>query len=1057
MDSEDLPEGLYDLLLDRQTASQVSGLTDDAYRIQSESEDELDPEALPQKFALQVLPHLIDAFESRASDGPESQAELANKIIDLLSEEADGAGVEQRDLFELPPKRLLGVLKRQGRLGDEENIERPGIPLTSSDLLVNGRRELHLGNELRRELQSADRVDLICAFLKYSGLAVILDELEAFLSRNPGGLRVITTTYMGATDRKAVDKLVDLGADVRISYNQKRTRLHAKAWLFQRDTGFSTAFVGSSNLSHSALHDGLEWNVRLSNSDNQAILQRFESTFEQYWEDPEFEAYDAAEHSDKLDEALKNEGTDDKKEVLPKFEIRPYPHQREILDDLQAEREAGHNRNIVVSATGTGKTVVAALDYRRLQKDRDELSLLFVAHRKEILEQSRSTFRHVLRDPSFGECLYGGNIPTDGTHVFASIQSLHADRLEELESDAYDMVIVDEFHHAKAPTYDRFLDMVEPEYLLGLTATPERADGKNVLEYFDNRIASEIRLWDALDRELLCPFRYFGIADDVDLSQVSFSGGRYNREELTNLYTGDDLRVQRIVNGVQRYVAQPQQMRALGFCVTLDHAEYMADAFCEAGLEAVAVAGNPPRRDGQIRPPFADRDEAVRKLRDGEITTIFTVDLFNEGVDIKTVDTELLLRPTESSRIFLQQLGRGLRHAEGKNQLTVLDFIGNAHNDYRYDVKYRALVGGTQSQVKRQVEEGFPQLPPGCDIKLDRQSQNYVLENIRRSLNRGVRGLADELRQLTNYRSVDDVSFQQYIEAVAHELGDIYSRSGRSWTDLKRRANLPWPDKRDGEERFLRGVARMQHIDDEDRLERWTKWLKSENPPEIVPIDRAEGKLQAMFLGAGVDHQLTLDKRERLFAEAWSHKAYRYELLELFEYLDDTRRNLPKKLGVDADVTIKSHARYSLAEIMAGFGVVKSGNLYAPREGVFWDDKSATDLLFITLQKTEDEYSPETLYRDYVMTERKFHWESQHTTSADSRTGQRYINHQEEGSNVVLFVRKQKKVKDLTQPYLCLGKANYVRHESSRPMKIVWELEHKIPSRFYQDVKMAAG
>ena len=390
---------------------------------------------------------------------------------------------------------------------------------------------------------------------------------------------------MGATEPDAIEALLDLGAQVRVSYDSRRTRLHAKAWLFHRDSGFSTGLVGSSNISAAALLDGCEWNVRLSAVDNRTILDKFIATFDQYWADPAFEPYErerfveASVYRDAARDALARA-----------VQLRPHPHQEVALAKLASERDHGHMRNLVVAATGTGKTVVAALDYVRLKKQwGGDPTLLFVAHREEILEQSLAKYRAALGDGHFGELLVGKHKAVRGRHVFASIQALHADRLATLAPDAYDVVVVDEFHHAAAESYTRLLDHLTPKVLLGLTATPERTDGKSILPWFDGRVAAELRLWDALDQGLVVPFQYFGVHDGVDLSAVAFSAGRYDLASLEQLYTADHVRANAVLRAIYTTIQRPGQMRALGFCVSVAHAKFMARFFTDKGLPSLAV------------------------------------------------------------------------------------------------------------------------------------------------------------------------------------------------------------------------------------------------------------------------------------------------------------------------------------------------------------------------------------------------------------------------------------------------------------------------------------
>ncbi len=1053
MARQKLVEGLYDLLVSEELDEAIDEARDDDWFLQLQ---EAGDDILPSMLSRQLSPLLEAAFETagRGKEKPERQLELANRIVELLrtwdAETGTGSGIADADQFKAPASRLLAAAPPTGRLAGESAPARPGIPLNSSDLLVNGRREHRLGSELKKELESADEVDLLCAFLKFSGVRVLRDELQSFLERCPGRLRVITTAYMAATERRAIDELADLGANIRISYNTQTTRLHAKAWLFHRNTGFSTAFIGSSNLSFAALLEGLEWNVRVSAVDNPAILTKFSTTFDQYWEDPEFEPYEPERDGPRLTEALKGRKRKSTQRFVAGIHVEPRPHQKLMLDELQAERDSGHRRNLVVAATGTGKTLLSAFDYKRLVEEHGPLSLLFVAHRQEILRQSLTAFQIVMRDGGFGELLVGGYQPDEGKHVFASIQSLHEDRLETFDPDAYDVVIVDEFHHAAANSYVRFLEHVDPRYLIGLTATPERADGLDVKHYFDGRVASELRLWDALDQNLLSPFQYFGITDTADLSSVKFSRRGYDQRQLEEVITGDQFRATRVIQAVEDYVEDPRSMKALGFCVSIDHAEMMATAFNEAGLPSMAVSS---------RSTSEERSEAKALLAGGELVCLFAVDLFNEGVDIPDVDTALFLRPTESGTVFLQQLGRGLRLAEGKDCLVVLDFVGNAHKRFRYDIKYRALLGGTRRTVMEAVEQGFPHLPPGCSIQLERRAQEYVLDNIRKSLPSNVTGRAKELAEIAAIEG-EEVTLGEYIEAAALSLEDVYARAGHSWTDLRRRANLPWPGPGDeDEDTWLRGMSRATHIDDLDRLRSWRDVLEADTPPRPMSSDAAESRRLVMLLNILRWDFNDVSQIGPYFESLWANVAVRRELLQLLDVLEDGLRHPSRPLraaGLE-NVPLRVHAHYSRDEVITALGQFRDGRLFQPREGVVWAADVSTDVFFVTLQKTEEEYSPQTLYRDYPISERLFHWESQHTTSEESPTGQRYIGHRDAGTNVLLFVRQRKKVNGITQPYLFLGPVDYVRHQSDRPMQIVWALREPMPAWFYQEAKVAAG
>ncbi|WP_449372014.1 DEAD/DEAH box helicase family protein [Arthrobacter psychrolactophilus] len=755
-----LAEGLYELLHTNDLGRRLAAMPDLESRI-----DDLDNEASPEALAR----HVADAVKRMLTDTKEE--DRVDKTNQLLAIVSPGNQIT-------PGPTQLRSLHRPDAL-KRRQLRRPTTNLSDSALLTNGKDDPNLAAEIRAEIESADQVDLLCAFIRSTGIRLLEPALEGLKERG-GRLRVITTTYMGATERRAIDQLViKYGAEVKISYETQSTRLHAKAWLFHRNTGFSTAYVGSSNLSRAAMLDGLEWNVRLSNIGTPALLQKFAITFDSYWEQRAFQSYDPTRDAAKLDEALKRNGG--KPTSAPSgytgLEVEPFLHQTEMLEDLEAERSKGFHRNLIVAATGTGKTVIAALDYKRLcQAVGRDLSLLFIAHRKEILQQSMTTYRNVMQDGAFGEMFVGDRKPERWKHVFASVQSLAAKGIGELPSDGFDVVVIDEFHHSAAPTYRRLIEHLTPQELLGLTATPERGDGIHVAEeFFDGRTASELRLWDALDADLLVPFHYFGVSDDVDLSNLEWKRGAYDLQQLSALYTGNDARAAKVIRELSDKVTSTTDMRAIGFCVSVQHAQYMAKVFNEAGIVSVAVSGQ------------SDDDErahALRALRDREINCIFAVDLFNEGLDLPEVDTILLLRPTQSATIFIQQLGRGLRRAPEKAVLTVLDFIGQQHREFRFDVRFRAMTGYGRKQLQKAVSDDFPFLPSGSQIILDRVAKDVVLTNLKAQLS------LNKPKLVADIKSYAKLLLADYLEESGNDVKTIYKSTKNSWTEFLRLAGL---------------------------------------------------------------------------------------------------------------------------------------------------------------------------------------------------------------------------------------------------------------------------
>ncbi|WNG83722.1 DUF3427 domain-containing protein [Mycobacterium sp. ITM-2016-00316] len=996
--------------------------------------------------ALVLARHLSPLIERqlRAARGADERAQLTRKILAALGD----SDLLSENIYQDDPTKIRRLDAVTADVVGSVRPPRPATPLSDAALMTNARNEPTLAAELRAELASADQVDLLCAFVKWHGLRLLERELNELRERGVP-LRVITTTYIGATDAKALDRLVDeFGAEVRINYDTNMTRLHAKAWLVRRNTGFHTAYVGSSNLSHSALVDGLEWNVRLSAIATPHLLEKFRATFDSYWENRDFEPYQPAADGDRLRNALEvasgKKARDPFEITLSGLEVTAKPYQAELLEQLDAERVLhDRHRNLIVAATGTGKTAIAALDYRRLREARGaNLKLLFVAHRKEILEQARRMYREVLTDGTFGELLVAGQQPEKWRHVFASIQSLTTERLSSIEPSHFDIVVVDEFHHAQAASYQRLLDHINPVELLGLTATPERSDGVDVRSFFDGRTAAELRLWDALEQNLLCPFHYFGIHDNTDLEALQWKRGGYDVAQLNALYTGNDARTRIVLDQLRDKITDVSDMRALGFCVSVDHARYMAEKFEAAGIPARAVVG---------LDDTADRRGALAALRDRDINVLFTVDLFNEGLDIPLVDTVLFLRPTESATVFLQQLGRGLRLAPGKSVLTALDFVGHQRREFRFDQRFQALTGLARKQLERQVEEGFPFLPSGSQIILDAVAKELVLANVRQQVSPKKTALIAEIRSYQHH----DLS--GYLDEYERSLDDIL-RPGRSWTTLCRDAGKLSDQPGQRESDLVKRLKAVAHVDDRRRADAYQALLGGVTLGGSVTERRlAEMLFYSLFPnGGGFDN--AADGVSAVQAEQVAD-----EMRQIVDIAFDAARRSTYDLGAFiptlSDVPLSLHATYSREEILAALGWTAEGRSPATmREGVAWCPAVNADAFLITLKKSDTDYSPTTMYRDFALSHDLFHWESQSTTSAASPTGHRYINHRTTGSHILLFVRETKKsVFGDGAPYVFLGPADYVSHEGERPMAITWRLRQSMPAEVYLGARAAVA
>ncbi|MBA3523642.1 MAG: DUF3427 domain-containing protein, partial [Geodermatophilaceae bacterium] len=629
-----------------------------------------------------------------------------------------------------------------------------------------------------------------------------------------------------------------------------------------------------------------------------------------------------------------------------------------------------------------------------------------------------------LRDVTFGEKWVGGAHPARFEHVFASIQSLHAADLALLAPDHFDVVILDEFHHAAAASYERVLRHLKPVELLGMTATPERSDGLPVLHWFGDRIAAELRVWDAIDRQYLVPFMYYGVHDGLDLREVPWRRGMgYDAASLTGVYTSSDAWARLVLKQVDDLVSL-STMRALGFCVSVEHARFMAGHFRRHGIPAVAVDGTSPP---------AQRADALRELASGEVRAVFSVDLFNEGLDVPTVDTLLLLRPTESPTLFLQQLGRGLRKAEGKAVCTVLDFVGLHRREFRFDLRYRALLGGTRRDVERAVQAQFPFLPVGCHMSLDEKAEEIVLRSIREAIPSRWPAMTAELAALDRARP--GIGLAAFLDETGLEAEDLYANN-RSWSDLRIAAGLPVRAAGEHDKELLRGVGRLLHADDEERLDVYRTLAGAR--PRVDSLSERERRLVRMLVASCADQVISASTPLQGAVDLlWAHPRVRAEVGELVPVLAGRIDHVQPALTAHPACPLRIHARYSRIEILSAVGVGSGAKVAAWQSGVYDAGPAGADLLAFTLDKSSGGFSPTTRYRDYAISSHLIHWESQSATRADGSTGQRYQRHEQMGRSIFLFAR----LRQSDRAFWFLGPAVYRRHVGERPMGITWELE----------------
>lgn len=1044
-----MKQGLYEQVINSKIEEQLKNLEEEKFIIEKSKIDNTEAKVILSQYISKVIRKALNYIrdkEKEDSDKLLKQIEACNNIINILSEVSNEEDIKKYEIDKNGEilNALYSKVNNKKAL-KKEKIVRPVTPLSQSSLFTGAFLEPNMLGELNKEILTSDSIDLLVSFIKWSGLRCIIDSLrEATMSRKK--LRVITTSYMGATDVKAIDELSKLpNTEIKISYDTERTRLHAKAYMFKRDTGFTTAYIGSSNLSNAALTSGLEWNIKITEQDSFDIIKKFEATFESYWNDGEFISYLGTEEDKSLlKRSLNKEKKVDEEEFNFSFDIRPYSYQKEILDKLKVERELfNKNKNLVIAATGVGKTVISAFDYKNFCKEnkKQQNRLLFVVHREEILKQARDTFRAILKDNNFGDLMVGGNVPSSLEHLFVSIQSLNSKDLCEITTeDYYDFIIVDEFHHAAAPSYQRLLSYYKPKVLLGLTATPERADNKDIFKYFEDRISGEIRLPEAIDRKLLSPFQYFAVSDSVDLSALKWQRKGYSISELSNVYTGNDIRVREIIIALYKYVTDIDDVIGLGFCVSKEHANFMSKRFNELGIPSIALTDESKKEE---------RAEAKKRLVNKEIKFIFVVDLYNEGVDIPEINTILFLRPTESLTVFLQQLGRGLRLHEDKECLTVLDFVGQAHKNYSFEDKFRALIGRSNRPVKDYIENGFLTLPKGCYIQLEKEAKEYILRNIKSATNSKA-NLINKLRTFKDDTALD-LTLENFLEYHNLSLVDFYGKSkDRSFYRMCALAEVNADFNDNNEEEITKKLYNLLFINSRRFIEFMINLIKNNSNINNVEFNKEEALMLNMMyyiFYSDAPNKVGLASLKEGINKLLNNKNMMKEVCDILTYNYKHLEFVDKKVDLGYECPLDLHCDYSTDVIMAAFGYYNEDKKPAFREGVKYFEDKKTDIFFITLNKSDKDFSPSTLYEDYAINEKLFHWQTQSRTSVESPTAQRYINHRSTNNKIALFVREYKERDGLTSPFTYLGTCEYRSHTGNKPISFVWELHEEIPAK----------
>lgn len=1032
-----LKKGIYEHIINQETEKQINDSEQAGLVCLKQPIDDAEsPQILANYLAKAIRQKLEDTEEQQ------DRVNLVNRIM-------IDAGLMDEKQITAPSNLLAEVMSHEQSIMQVESNSKTVRPISGfrvSNLFTGGSSAISLGEEIRREIASADELCFIVSFLKVSGVRMLLDDLKKFCSREGTRLRIITTTYCGATQAKAIEQLAALSnTEIRISYNTDIERLHAKSYIFIRNSGMHTAYIGSSNLSKSAQTEGLEWNMRVTSFENPHIIKTALATFEMYWNSPNFEDFRIG-GIDKFNKEIcrnifRSEGTE---HVYQRYTL--LPHQKQILDKLRVDREdRGNYKNLIVAATGTGKTVISAFDYQEFIRTHPRARILFTAHREEILRQSLNTYRSVLQDTNFGALWVGSSRPQDSTeyeHLFISI-SMFNSRFEEffakLEPNFYNYIVIDEAHHSQADSYRKLFDHFTPQILIGLTATPERMDGRDLRPDFGGCISAEIRLPQALQAGLLTPFQYLCVSDDTDLSDDSlWSGQKYNIERLADKLCAKS-RAKLIIDALHKYLADEYTCRALCFCVNKRHADFMAEQLKLYGFNAESITSDTPPEK---------RKQLANALREGTLHYLCVVDIFNEGVDIPEVDTVLFLRPTESLTIFLQQLGRGLRLSVGKTELTVLDFIAQANRKYDFASRFRGLTLHPEKNIQKQIKEGFTLLPLGCSIVMEKKARQYILDNITIAIYNKAR----IVKEINTYTSLPTIS--QFLGNNNQDIRVLYQGSN-CWSSLKRAAGRIHYADDAITKRLERGMSNLLHHNTTSFLRFVELFIKGED----VRSKQNSNEYSLILYYALFQERISKAGFKSIYEALMlihlpQYACFKQEIAEIISYLLANLNIKTIPIGSDIIPGLELYGCYTREEIFTLVGRQTANlKMQGAASGVFNLPKHNATILFVTLNKSEKDFSPSTQYNDFLMNEEYFHWQSQNTDSHTNNGGRRYTEQAKKNSKIILFVRKEKKDGfGNTSPFHCFGLVNYVSSHDDFPMNVIWKLNKPAMAQYLKAI-----
>lgn len=943
----------------------------------------------------------------------------------------------------------------------EEEVKEHNKDFLEHKLITNG-EEGNFLLELKEAFKECKSFYFSVAFVNFSGLQLILDELKSLEEKGVKG-KFITSTYLNFTQVGALKKLKEFqNIDLRIFITDEKLRgFHTKAYIFEYEENYKI-YIGSSNLTQSALKSNEEWNVKIiSKKDyvfSKDVINAFYKLYNECHEvnDNFLNDYDAF-----LKEIKKTNIQESTKKLLLKYEkIRPNTMQEKALENLHRLREHGGEKSLVIAATGTGKTYMSAFDVREFNPKK----MLFIVHREDILRKAILDYEKIMPDKEFG--LFTGNTKEiHKDYIFATIQSIST-YYNDFRKDEFEYIVIDEAHHSVSETYKRVIDYFKPKFLLGMTATPERTEGKDIFSVFDNNIAIEVRLNEALEKNLVVPFHYFGITD-IDL--VDYTGIDINNIAKVSKLLEINERVDFVIEKMNFYGFDGYKRKAIGFCASIEHAKFMADEFNKRGIKSIALTGSDS---------IEKRQNGIKELENdsSNLEVIFTVDLFNEGVDIPSINLVLMLRPTNSSIIFIQQLGRGLRKYKEKEFLTVLDFIGNYNKAFQIAIALNGTKYYDKESLKISIKTNFSSMPGCTNIQMDEIAKERILSQIDNENFNNMKYLKEEYNEfkkinggrvvnlLTDYISfegapnplkfisaVQSKSYLGFLEKIEKDFEDTKLLKNEKFKMVLKDITGKLPLKRPFEFLILRYLIKNKTATRDELkndIEKYIDFIDDETFNYTIECLRGDyySKKESNFnFIEEQDNKIILASEIRETVEKEEFKLYIKDCIN-YGLLAYEREFGTKNYGMPF---LKLYSKYTRDDVVRMSNATKKFGGYGmgglKTNGNDW-------YMFVGMEKEED-IKDSMNHKNEFIGKDIFVWESASSTTLESEIGQKLINNIEKNINMHLFVRKYRQIDGVIEPYTYMGMVDTVYHEGEKPIIVHLKLRNKVAMKIYNELK----